>query len=197
MPLLPKTLTDPDLPKARVGGYQVEATNQLLKTVADEINQLRTDRAALAERNAELEQELTAFRRRVAEIVGAVTGTGRGKNARVAEAVAAAVRAAQDIRHDAREDGRIVLKSAERRARELDQTLGRIEAAKAASVRELEERQRQVKDRLAEFLTTMLNVLDDDEPTKLAAAVREFDGRPLLAAEPTALPSAWDHFQAS
>jgi cell division septum initiation protein DivIVA len=183
MSLTPEQIADPHLPRAKMGGYGVEETDEFLKQVAWEWRRLESDRRKLSERTAELEQQLEDIHRRIAELRGdAVVPSER--DPRSAAALAAAYRAAEAIRDDARRESETLLKKARKRVATLDNEVERAKAATADRLRELEETQRQARRRLSSFLSELLDAVEaPDSDVTRGDVVRELRARAASTAE--------------
>jgi cell division septum initiation protein DivIVA len=170
------SIENPDLPRARVGGYSIEATDELLSRVAKEYRQLQRDRTDLLTRQAELEGRLE-------KVLLAVEPDGEHREPSTTSLLAAAHRVAAEMRAQAREECEAMLKKARRRAdvfeREVDQARVRTEYR----VRELEETQRQARERLSMFLASMLAAIEERSETA-GSVVRELRTRTNSAVEP-------------
>ena len=176
MALSADSIENPDLPRARVGGYSIEATDELLARVAKEVRQLQRDRTDLLTRQAELEGRLE-------KVLLAVEPDGELQEPSTTSLLAAAHRVAAEMRAQAREECETMLKKARRRAdvfeREVDQARARTEYC----VRELEETQRQARERLSMFLASMLSAIEERSETA-GSVVRELRTRTNSAGEP-------------
>jgi cell division septum initiation protein DivIVA len=163
------SIENPDLPRARVGGYSIEATDELLSRVAKEYRQLQRDRTDLLTRQAELEDRLH-------KVLLAVEPDGERPEPSTTSLLASAYRVAAEMRAQAREECEAMLKKARRRAdvfeREVDQARARTEYR----VRELEETQRQARERLSMFLASMLAAIEERSETA-GSVVRELRTR--------------------
>jgi cell division septum initiation protein DivIVA len=180
--LTPEQITDPNLPRAKMGGYTVEATDEFLKEVAWEWRRLQSDRRKLSERNAELERQLEDIHRRIEELRGDAVVSDK-REPRSALALAAAYRAAEAIRDDARRESETLLKKARKRAATLDDEIERAKAATADRIRELEDTQRQARRRLSSFLTELLDAVEAPDSDANRDVVRELRARAASSAE--------------
>lgn len=159
MALTPESIANPNLPRTKVGGYSIEATDGFLKEVAWEWRRLQSDRRKLSEQNAELERQLDEIHGKLEELRG-VSALRSEKEPRAAAALAAAYRAAEAIRDEARQESETLLRKARRRAVSLDDEVERARVSTAERIRELEETQKQARARLSSFLTEMLAAVD-------------------------------------
>jgi predicted transcriptional regulator len=181
--LTPETISEPNLPRAKVGGYSIEATNEFLKEIAWEWRRINSDRRKLAEHNAELEQQLNEIQRRIDALRDGATITTE-QEPRSAAALAAAYRAAESIRKDARQESETLLKKVRKRAAVVDDEVERAREASAEKIREFEEVQQQVRRRLSSFLAEMLDAVETaDSDVTAPDIVRELNKRAGLWAE--------------
>jgi cell division septum initiation protein DivIVA len=180
--LTPESIASPNLPRAKMGGYNVEATDELLRRIAWEWRRMQSDRRKLADRNAELERQLQNVHRGLDELRGQ-QGATADLEPRSAAALAAAYRAAEAIRGDARAESETLLKKARKRADVLEDEIERARKANAARIRELEEVQRQVRSRLSSFLTDMLDAVETPDSGDASAVVRELQQRAVVSAD--------------
>jgi cell division septum initiation protein DivIVA len=153
--LTPESIANPNLPRTKVGGYSIEATDGFLKEVAWEWRRLQSDRRKLSEQNAELERRLDEIHRKIEELRGEPIVRSE-RQPLSAAALAAAYRAAEAVREEARRESETVLKKARKRAEHLDDEVERARIATTERIRELEETQMQARARLSAFLTEML-----------------------------------------
>lgn len=175
MALTAEAIANPNLPRTKVGGYNVEATDEFLQQVAWAWRRVDSDRRKLTERNAELERQLADIHRRLEELRGDPVVPSE-REPRAAAALAAAYRAAEAIRREAREESEALLKKARKRVSVIDDEVERARAATGEQIRELEETQRQVRRRLSSFLTEMLDAIEtpgSDPPPDLARELRQ------------------------
>jgi cell division septum initiation protein DivIVA len=181
LPLSADSIENPHLPRARVGGYSVEATDEFLARVADEYRQLQRDRADLLTRQADLE-------RRLQKILLAVDSDGdpwlpgREPELPSTDLLAAAHRAAADLRAQARAECETMLKKARRRADSLEHEVEQVRKRSEHRVRELEETQRQARERLSSFLASMIAAFED-RSDDVGSVVRELRARTTSAGE--------------
>jgi cell division septum initiation protein DivIVA len=173
MALSADSIRNPHLPKARVGGYSVEATDEFLARVANEYRQLQRDREELVARQAELEHRLE-------QIVLAVQPDGGpwlvGAERERPGAVLAAHRLAAEMRAQAREECEAMLKKARRRAAVFEREVDQARARSEYRVRELEETQREARERLSMFLSSMLSAIEE-RSEDAGSVVRELRAR--------------------
>ncbi len=177
MSLTPESISEPNLPRAKVGGYNVEATDEFLEEMAWEWRRINSDRRKLAEKNAELEQQLNEIQRRI-EALRDDSGTTKEQESRSASALAAAFRAAESIRKDARQESETLLKKARKRAALLDDELERAREESAERIRGFEEVQQHVRHRLSAFLAEILDAVETSDPDAAAPdIIRELNKR--------------------
>jgi len=172
------SIENPDLPRARVGGYSVEATDELLSRVAKEYRQLQRDRTDLLTRQAELEGRLEKV---LLAVEPDVHGQERAPSA--ASLLATAHRVAAEMRAQAREECESMLKKARRRSEVFEREVDQARARTEFRVRELEETQRQARERLSMFLASMLASIEERSETA-GSVVRELRNRASSAGEP-------------
>lgn len=170
MSLTPESISEPNLPRAKVGGYSIEATDEFLKEIAWEWRRITSDRRKLAERNAELEQQLGEIHGRI-EALRNGAGAAKQQEPRSAAALAAAYRAAESIREDARQESDTLLKKARRRAAVVDGEVERAREASAEKIREFEEVQQNVRRRLSSFLAEMLDAVETSDSDATASDI--------------------------
>ncbi len=183
MSLTPESISEPNLPRAKVGGYSIEATDEFLKEIAWDWRRINSDCRKLAERNAELEQQLNEIHRRIEALRDNVR-VAEQQEPRSAAALAAAYRAAEAIREDARQDSETLLKKARKRAAVLDDEVERAREQSAERIREFEEVQQHVRRRLSSFLAEMLDAVETSDATATPEdIVRELTERTTLSAD--------------
>jgi cell division septum initiation protein DivIVA len=181
--LTPDSISNPQLPRAKVGGYSVEATDELLKKISWEWIRLQSDRKKLTERTAELERQLADINQKLEELRGeSVIKTQ--PEPRTAAALAAAYRAADAIRDEARSDSEKLLKKARSHAVDLDKELERARAANAERIRDLERTQKEAREKLSAFLVEMLDAVGSPDVGRTATATTRRTPRPVEAAPP-------------
>jgi len=174
MALSADSIRNPRLPKARVGGYSVEATDEFLDRVATEYRQLQRDREELVARQAELEHHLEQIVLAV-HADGEPSLLGRGRE-RPAGALIAAQRLAAEMKAQAREECEAMLKKARRRAAVFEREVDQARARSEYRVRELEETQREARERLSMFLSSMLSAIEE-RSEDAGSVVRELRAR--------------------
>jgi predicted transcriptional regulator len=178
-----ESISEANLPRAKVGGYSIEATDEFLKEIAWAWRRIDSDCRKLAERNAELEQQLNEIYRRI-EALRDDASVAEQQEPRSAAALAAAYRAAEAIREDARQESEALLKKARKRASALDDEVERARQQSAERIREFEEVQQHVRRRLSSFLAEMLEAVEASNSTaRPEDIVRELTERTALAAE--------------
>jgi cell division septum initiation protein DivIVA len=170
------SIENPDLPRARVGGYSIEATDELLTRVAQEYRQLQRDRTDLLTTQTELEGRLH-------KIMLAVEPDGEPREPSTTSLLAVAHRVAAEMRAQAREECEAMLKKARRRAEVFEREVDQARARTEYRVRELEETQRQARERLSMFLASMLAAIEERSETA-GSVVREPRTRTNSAGEP-------------
>ncbi len=177
MSLTPESISEPNLPRAKVGGYSVEATNEFLKEIGWEWRRINSDRRKLAEKNAELEQQLNEIQRGI-EALRDDSSMTKEQESRSASAFAAAYRAAESIREDARQESETLLKKARKRAALLDDEVERAREASAQRIRGFEEVQQHVRHRLSAFLAEILDAVETSDSDAAAPdIIRELTKR--------------------
>jgi cell division initiation protein len=165
MALTPESIANPNLPRTKVNGYSIQATDDFLKEVAWEWRRLQSDRRKLSEQNAELERQLDEIHRKIEDLRGEpVVRSERQPPSAVA--LAAALRAAEAMREEARQESEALLKKARKRAASLDDEVERARVTTAERIRELEDTQQQARARLSSFLNEMLAAVEDDDPVE-------------------------------
>ncbi len=169
MALSPDSIENPDLPRARVGGYSIEATDELLSRVAKEYRQLQRDRTDLLTRQAELEDRLH-------KILLAAEPDGEPREPLTTSLLAVAHRVAAEMRAQAREECEVMLKKARRRSQVFEREVDQARARTEYRVRELEETQRQARERLSTFLASMLAATEERSETA-GSVVRDLRAR--------------------
>jgi cell division initiation protein len=137
MGLTPVEIRHIRLGRALVGGYRRNVVDQLLEDVAESFEDVWRDRADLADKVEQLEQDLVRFR----ELEALLRTT-----------LVSAERAAQELKEQARRESELVLGEAHAEARQI---------TRAA----LAEREQLVKDarRIRALLQSALETLDEDE----------------------------------
>jgi len=180
MALSADSIRNPHLPKARVGGYSVEATDEFLERVANEYRQLQRDREELVARQAELEHRLEQIMLAV-QPDGDPWLAGRERE-RPAATLLAAHRLAAEMRAQAREECEAMLKKARRRAEVFEREVDQARARSEYRVRELEETQREARERLSMFLSSMLSAIEE-RSEDAGTVVRELRARATQAGE--------------
>lgn len=170
------------LPRTRVRGYSIEATDAFLKKVAWEYRKVQRDGRKLLERNAELERQLQDIHQRLDELRGDLI-IRREREPLAVAALAAAYRAADAVREEARQESNTVLQKARKRAKVLDEEVERARTLSAKRIREFEETQIEARDRLSAFLTTMLAVVESHSEGELGDIVRELKSRATAASD--------------
>jgi cell division septum initiation protein DivIVA len=179
----PESISEPNLPRAKVGGYSIEATDEFLKEIAWDWRRINSDCRKLAERNAELEQQLDEIHRRI-EALRDDASVAEQHEPRSAAALAAAYRAAEAIREDARQESETLLKKARKRAAVLDDEVERAREQSAERIRDFEEVQQHVRRRLSSFLAEMLEAVETSNSTATPEdIVRELTERTTLTAD--------------
>lgn len=185
MSLTPESIANPNLPRTKMGGYSIEATDDFLKEVAWEWRRLQSDRRKLSEQNGELERRLDEILRKIEELRGEPIVRGE-RQPLSAAALAAAYRAAASMREEARQESETLLKKARRRAASLDDEIERARVTTAEQIRELEETQKQARTRLSSFLTEMLAAVEDPVDETPSDVVRELPVRAVASADDAA-----------
>jgi cell division septum initiation protein DivIVA len=182
MTLTPESIANPNLPRTKMNGYSIQATDDFLKEVAWEWRRLHRDLRELSEQNAELERRLDEIQRKIEDLRGEPVVRGEREPSSAA-ALAAALRAAEAIRQDARQESEAMLKKARRRATTLDDELERARATTAERIRELEETQQQARSRLSAFLTEMLAAVEHPAEEETVDVVRELPMRVVVSSD--------------
>ena len=159
MTIRPDEIDAARLPHARVGGYNVAATDELLKQVAWDYRQIAHENAELAEQNQALLARILELEQRV-EAVEAERDRLQSRHGLAAATLAAAQRAARDAREDARRECEQMLKAARRRAAEIDQTMEKALAARSGEVQALEEAQQRLLGELRRVFSAALDSVD-------------------------------------
>jgi cell division septum initiation protein DivIVA len=178
-----ESIAEADLPRAKVGGYNIEATDEFLKEIAWAWRRITSDCRKLAERNAELEQQLNEIHRRI-DALRDDASVAEQHESRSAAALTAAYRAAETIREDARQESETLLKKARKRAAVLDEEVERAREQSAGRIRDFEEVQQHVRRRLSSFLAEMLEAVEaSDSAATPEDIVRELTERTALAAD--------------
>jgi cell division septum initiation protein DivIVA len=202
-PLDPSEIHVRNLPRARMGGYATEETEELLTRVAWTQRELRREaevlsqeNAKLTERVAELEQreaeltakleqreaELTAeLERREAELTAELEAS-EARAERAGDLVAVARRAALETREAAREEAEIVLRKVRKRADQLEHAVQRMRAAKEAELLALRDEEARVRERLRSYLTQTLAAVNGAAPPALSSDLSPVRGRDRNAA---------------
>jgi predicted transcriptional regulator len=179
----PESISEANLPRVKVGGYSIEATDEFLKEIAWAWRRINSDCRKLAERNAELEQQLNEIHRRI-DALRDDRGVAAQHEPRSTVALAAAYRAAEAIREDARQESETLLKKARKRAAVLDDEVERAREQSAERIREFEEVQQHVRRRLSSFLAEMLDAVEASNSTATPEdIVRELTERTTLNAD--------------
>jgi cell division initiation protein len=160
--LTPESIANPNLPRTKMGGYSIEATNDFLKEVSWEWRRLQSDRRKLSEQNAELERRLDEIHSKIEELRGERIIPSE-RQPLSAAALAAAYRAAEAMREEARQESETLLKKARRRAASLDDEVERARITTSERIRDLEETQKQARARLSSFLAEMLAAVEDED----------------------------------
>lgn len=183
MSVTAESISEANLPRAKVGGYSIEATDEFLKEIAWAWRRITSDCRKLAERNAELEQQLDEIHRRI-EALRDDARVAEPQEPRSAAALAAAYRAAEAIREDARRESETLLKKARKRADVLDDEVERAREQSAERIREFEEVQQHVRRRLSAFLAEMLDAVEASDSTATPEdIVRRLTERTTLTAD--------------
>src|SRR5262249_61700192 len=103
-------------------------------------------------------------------------GQGQERAPSAASLLAAAHRVAAEMRAQAREECEAMLKKARRRAEVFEHEVDQARARTEYRVRELEETQRQARERLSMFLASMLSAIEERSETA-GSVVRDLRAR--------------------
>jgi cell division septum initiation protein DivIVA len=160
----PDEITADRLPRAYVGGYAVEKTEELLRRASWDYRQLLHDYGLLSEevellhaRVVELEQEGEGLRAQIA--------ASENRAERVGAMINAAGRAARETRENARLDAELVLKKARRRAAKLEKALAKARSASAGELSEFARRRERIRADLREYLEAALVAINYEDDT--------------------------------
>jgi cell division septum initiation protein DivIVA len=159
VPLSPDEINATNLPHARIGGFNPEATVELLRRIAWDYGLLFHENRKLTATVEELRKagdELTSE----IEALHSANAARRDPDDASRAAIAAAQRAARELRDSARRDCELALKKARRRAGDIEAELERLSVAAAeAELHRVEELQADVRERLEAWLLSMLSLV--------------------------------------
>lgn len=155
----PDEIDAAQLPRVRVGGYNPQATEELLKQVAWDYRQLLHERAHLVERSVELERRSAELEQRVQELERQ-RDVIQSRQQLAISTVASAQQAAREAREESRAECELMLKKARRRVHDVDQTIEKALSARAEEIRALETAQQQLQEQLRTFLSVVLASVD-------------------------------------
>jgi cell division septum initiation protein DivIVA len=183
MPLSPDEIDATKLPHVRIGGFEPEATVELLKRVASDYGLLFHENRRLTAtveelRNAadELTSEIEALR--------SANGARREPDEAARVAIAAAQRAARELRESARRECELALKKAQRRAGAIEAELERLNVGAAeAELHRVETLQVEVRQRLEASLLSMLALVEAAREAESSSADPSADGKSQIDSE--------------
>src|SRR6476469_7092635 len=170
MPLSPDEIDATKLPHVRLGGFESEATVELLKRVASDYGLLFHENRKLT---ATVEELRKAADEQTSEIeaLRSANAARREPDEAARVAIAAAQRAARELRESARRECELALKKAQRGAGAMEAELERLNIGAAeAELHRVEKLQVEVRDRLEASLLSMLALVEAAREAESSAA---------------------------
>ena len=156
----PDEISAEHLPRARVGGYAADPTEEMLQQASwayrkalheygllvDEVDRLQARVAELERQGEDLKAEIAASERRAERVAGMLNAAGR---------------AARETREGARRDAELVLKKARHRAAKMERELAKVRAATAAELSEFASRRERIQEELRDYLESVLAAIKE------------------------------------
>lgn len=155
MALRPEEIDAAKLSRARLGGYDVEQTHELLRQVAWDYGLLLHERDALAERTRSLEQEV-ADHAKTLDALQAEVERRKHPDELARSVLEAAQQHARELRETTRAECELALEKAQRRAGEIETEVARSKASLTAEIARLEAERDRVRGMLRTALTDVL-----------------------------------------
>ena len=148
------------LPKARVGGYAVEPTDELLRQIVWDYRQSIHDHDRAVKENVELQARIEELEAEVESLrAGLVAADGRAE--RIEATLVTARRAARDTRESARAEAELALKKARKRVEALDKVVRQAHDVRDAELEKLAAEKERVRTELQDYLLRTLAALGD------------------------------------
>jgi cell division septum initiation protein DivIVA len=183
MPLSPDEIDASKLPHVRIGGFEPEATVELLKRVA-------SDYGSLSHENRKLTATVDELRKAADELTSELEALRAAKAARrepdeaARVAIAASQRAARELRESARRECELALKKARRQAGAIEAEIERLNVGAAeAELRRVEKLQVEVRQRLEASLLSMLALVEAAREAESSPVDPSADGTEALDSE--------------
>ena len=183
MPLSPDEIDATKLPHVRIGGFDQQATVELLKRVASDYGLLFNENRKLTATVEELRKAADELTSEI-EALRSANAARREPDEAARMAIAAAQRAARELRESARRECELALKKAQRRAGAVEAELERLNVGAAeAELHRVEKLQVEVRQRLEASLLSMLSLVEAAREAESSAADPSADGIGALDSE--------------
>jgi cell division septum initiation protein DivIVA len=183
VPLSPDEIDASRLPRVRIGGFEPEATVELLKRVASDYGLLFHENPKLTATVEELRKAAGELNSEI-EALRSANASRREPDEAARVAIAAAQRAARELRESARRECELALKKARRRAGAIEAELERLNVGAAeAELHRVEKLQVEVRQRLEASLLSMLAVVEAAREAESSPADPSADGKSELDSE--------------
>ena len=156
--LTPEAIETVELERVKLGGYDRDRTDELLRRIAWDFRRLLQERSVLEEEVRRLERELAKIERREVLQASMLRPTRT---------------LARELREAARQEAALIVKKARERAAAIEADAERKSAGRLAELQRFEKLTGMVRMELRAFLTSVLEAVDGPAPPAEAPAAEE------------------------
>ena len=158
-PVSPEELDAAKLPRAHMGGYRVDQTDDLLRRAAWEFRELLHLEKRLTEENEALGQKVQEFEQQLEKLQADLDVRNR-REGLIGETLASTQRAAREAREVTKRECEAMIKKARKQATKLTAEGERKRGSLTAEIRELEATHSRKREELRLFLTSTLALIE-------------------------------------